>query len=128
VDDGAALATSGVQKGDSIMLYNKLPVARSVVIASLAIFLSGPAFADSRTLPAASNNGSFVMPARRPPPPPQVPVTRAQANTDEAQRYASREVNAKGLETFLGGERGGIYIGSGVLIVALLVVLIIVLI
>jgi hypothetical protein len=105
------------------MLSKKLHVARSVILASLAIFLSGPVFADSRT-PTASNNSSFAVPARQSPA--RVPAT-TRVTTDEAQRYASREVNTKGLDTFRGGERGGVYIGSGVLIVALLVVLLIVL-
>jgi hypothetical protein len=120
------LALAGDPKGTSIMHYKRLHLIRSVVIASLAIFLSGPVFADSRTA-AGSNNGSLVVPARGSPA--QVPVPTARTNTNEAQQYASREVSAKGLETFVGGERGGgVYIGSGVLIVALLVVLLIVLI
>jgi hypothetical protein len=112
--------------GDCTML-SRIHFARSVVIASLAIFLSGPALAGAGALPAPSINREVVIPARRPSAPQGVATTTSATGGGEAQRYASREASAKGLETFRGGDRG-VYIGSGALIIVLLVVLILVLI
>jgi hypothetical protein len=107
------------------MLSKKIHIARSIVIASLAVFLSGPAFAAAAT-PAAPTNNQVVVPVRRAPAPTGATTTTT-ASTGATQSYAARENQAKGLETFRGGD-GGVYIGSGVLVVVLLVVLILVLI
>jgi hypothetical protein len=107
------------------MLSKKIHIARSIVIASvLALFLSGPAFA-AAAAPVAPTNNQVVVPVRRAPAP--TGATTTTASTAATQSYAARENQAKGLETFRGGD-GGVYIGSGVLVVVLLVVLILVLI
>ena len=107
------------------MLSKKIHIARSIAIASLAIFLSGPAFAAS-VAPAAPVTHQLVVPVSRAPAS-GTSTTPAASNAGETQGYAARENKAKGLETFRGGD-GGVYIGSGVLVVVLLVVLILVLI
>jgi len=98
-------------------------MCRSIVVASLAVFLSGPAFASAGT------------PVNRPAATETATTTPAPAgNAGEAERYAARESSAKDLESFSGGylyyehHHGGVYIGGGVLVAALLVVLILVLI
>ena len=106
------------------MLMKKIQIARSIVIASLAVFLSGPAFA-AAAAPAPVTT-QVTMPARQAPAS-GTSATTVASNTSETQGYAARENKAKGLETFRGGD-GGVYIGSGVLVVVLLVVLILVLI
>jgi hypothetical protein len=104
------------------MLSKKIQIARSIAIASLALFLSGPALAASAVpAPAASH---VVVPSSRTP---SVTSTATKTNAGETQGYAARENKAQGLEQFRGGA-DGIYIGSGVLVVVLLVVLILVLI
>jgi hypothetical protein len=108
-------------------MLSKIRLASSIVIASLAVLLSTPAFADPGSPPAAPINRKVVDPARQLTAPTRGRMTTASGSSDEAQRYATRESHAKPLETFRGGERG-IYIGTGALVVALLIVLIIVLI
>jgi hypothetical protein len=105
------------------MLSKKIQIARSIAIASLAIFLSGPALAAS-ALPAPATS-QVAVPGNRAPA--AATSTAASTNTSETQGYAARENKAQGLEQFRGGA-DGIYIGSGVLVVVLLVVLILVLI
>jgi len=96
-------------------------IARSIAVASLAVFLSGPALAASAA-PAAPVN-QVVVPVRQAS---RMSTTPAASNTD-TQGYAARENKAQSLASFRGGD-GGVYIGSGVLVVVLLVVLILVLI
>jgi hypothetical protein len=128
VNDGAALAVDGViGKEMPNMLRNTIQVARSVAVASLALFLSGPVFAGPSATSAAPSNVEAVLPVQRTPAAPAVPQTSRATTTSDAQHYASREVNARPLETFRGGY-GGVYIGSGALVAALLIVLIVVLI
>jgi hypothetical protein len=105
------------------MLSKKIQIARSIAIASLAVFLSGPAFAAS-VAPATVAN-QVVVPVSRAPA--SATSTAAATNASETQGYAARENKAQGLEKFRGGA-DGVYIGSGVLVVVLLVVLILVLI
>jgi hypothetical protein len=98
-----------------------------LLIESLTLFPSVRAFAGQEARPPTPTTANLVVPARRSPPPSRVPATTAPTVTAEERRYAAREVQAKDLETFVGGARG-IYIGSSALIAALLVVLILVLI
>jgi hypothetical protein len=108
------------------MFSKKIQIARSVVVASLALFLAGPVWANSAAPQVTAIESSSTVPAGRSP---TTNVSRATATSSgsEAQRYASREPAASSLETFRGGA-GGVYIGSGALVAALLIVLIIVLI
>jgi hypothetical protein len=108
------------------MLRKKMHIARSLVITSLAVTLSGPALANSGAPPASPVNTQPAVLGGRPSARVAAPMTPQATNAGEAQRYASREGSAKALETFRGGD-GGIYIGGGVLVVALLVVLLVVL-
>jgi hypothetical protein len=126
--DGAALADEmDLRKENPHMFSKKIQIARSVAVASMALFLAGPVFANSGAPPvSAIKNESALSAGRSPAASRPSPATQT-SNTSEAQRYASREAAAQSLETFRGGA-GGVYIGSGALIAALLIVLIIVLI
>jgi hypothetical protein len=96
---------------------------RAIIATLLTVFAAGPAFASAGTpLPARLEETAPAAPAAAP-----VPTRAAAADTD-SQRYASRErTAAPGLEQFNGGDGFGIYIGTGALLVALLVVVAIVL-
>lgn len=109
------------------MFSKKIQIARSIAIASLAVFLSGPAFAAS-VAPAAPVKNQVVVPVSRTTASTTSTSTpSAASNAGETRSYAQRENQARGLESFRGGA-DGVYIGSGVLVVVLLVVLILVLI
>jgi hypothetical protein len=109
------------------MFSKKIQIARSIAVASLALFLVSPVFAVSGAPPLAAARSVATVPAGGSPTANRVAPATDTSNAGETQRYASREAAAKSLETFRGGA-GGVYIGSGALVAALLIVLIIVLI
>jgi hypothetical protein len=92
---------------------------RAIVATLLTVFTAGPALASAGSPPPARMEES--APAA---PTSFAPPARAAATDTDSQRYATREHAAQpGLAQFSGGDGFGIYIGSGVLAVALLVVI-----
>jgi hypothetical protein len=95
--------------------FLKVSLLRAIVATLLAVFATGPAFASAGATP--------------PPPAAEETTTRTTAATtptrtdDDGQRYAARQQAAQGLENFAGGDGVGIYIGSGALLLALIVVI-----
>jgi hypothetical protein len=109
------------------MLSKKMHITGSLVIMSLAMVLTGPALAAPAAPATTPINRQIAVPDGRVAVRAGAPVTPQASNAAEGQRYSAREGNAKALETFRGGD-GGIYLGSGVVVALLLVVLLVVLI
>lgn len=87
---------------------------QAIAATLLAVFTAGPAFASAGVATPVKHEERA--------PRSQAPVTPPAADA-ESQRYATREQAAQpGLEKFNGGDGFGIYIGTGALLVALLVV------
>jgi hypothetical protein len=109
------------------MFSNKTQITRSIVVALLSLFLTGSAFAGAAAPPVAALGSEPALQAGTSPAPSRVTPATKTTGPGETQRYASREASAKSLAAFRGGD-GGIYIGGGALVTALLIVLLIVLI
>ena len=103
----------------------KAPVVRSILAGLLAVLLAGPALAAPGARPASRAASETTLPSRAALV--ALPLApRSGPNGDDVARYAARERSTSApLQAFTGGFEGGIYIGTGALIVALLVVIVI---
>lgn len=95
-------------------------ILRSVAVAVVSVFLSGPAFA-SASLPEALSNSRPVPAATQ-----TGTATQAGAAQTEASQLAAREQAATNLQDYRGGE-GGVYIGGSAIALVLLIVLLVIL-
>ena len=95
-------------------------VKRLAIAALLAAFACAPSVGWAETTGARSTAADDAIAPRNAAP---VPVD---SSAGEAAAYAAREAAAPELAAFAGG-RGGIYIGSGALVVVLLVIIIVLL-
>jgi hypothetical protein len=110
-DHDRIVRTAGPKAGAVL----KGSLMRAIVATLLMVFAAGPAFASAGIAPNPVTSEESAQQPKT--------ATTPKPTDEDGQRYAAREQAAQGLENFKGGDGFGIYIGSGVLLVALLVVI-----